>query len=391
MNNNNTVIESFGRYYTGTPVISELFTSTPWIQFGTTNDFPQELIRLYQNADTMHSTLIERKVDMIAGNGFEIETPFIKNEYSKEDLNIIARKVAFDKVLFNGYYLMITWDKAFKNIARIQHIPYEKMRVARPDADKQRNPNQLEGYYFSKDWLNHRRKENIPVFYPEYDYINNSDTSYRKENPDQIFFFKGYTPGMDYYTLPTYMSALNIIKTSYEISVYHLKNTQNGFAPQMVIINKSGLPNEEQREQQRQDIKRTMTGTENSGDFILVYAESAEKAPEFVQIQPNSSDQQFKDLKESIDSNVMRVHKFTPAIAGLETAGKLGNAAEITEQLVYMQSTVISPLQKEIENAFNKIAKINGIVEDIKLKEYTIFKPEQISQMNREWHITSLK
>ena len=31
-----------------------------------------------------------------------------------------------------------------------------------------------------------------------------------------------------------------------------------------------------------------MTGAENTADITMVYAESAEKAPEFVQIRPNS-------------------------------------------------------------------------------------------------------
>ena len=368
-----TNIEAFGRYYTGTPLISEYFGSNPWISFGPENDFPQEIIRLYQNASPMHRVLIDRKVDMIAGKGFDQDTPFIKNEYFKEDLNEIATKVAYDKVIFNGFYLMVSWDKTFKSISRIQHLPYEKMRIAKYDCDSKRNPYQSEGFYFSKDWLNHRRKDNYVIFYPEYDVIKNEDKEYRQNNPDQVMFFKTYSPGMDYYTLPSYMPALNDIKTSYEISTYHLKNIQNGFAPQMIIINKSGIPTPEQREEERRDVVATMTGAENTADITMVYAENAEKAPEFVQIQPNSSDQRFRDLRMSIASTIMQVHKFTSAIAGIETSGKLGSSQEIIEQLEYMQSTVVSPIQSDIEKAFMKVAKINGQDETLTLKKYTIF------------------
>jgi len=373
VNFNKTPIQSFGRYYTGTPLVSEYFGANPWISFGPENDFPQEIIRLYQNASPIHRVLIDRKVDMIAGGGFEQDSPFIRNEYFKEDLNMIATKVAYDKVIFNGFYLMISWDKTFTTISRIQHLPYEKMRIAKYDCDTKRNPDKQEGFYFSKDWLNYRRKDNYPVFYPEYDVMKNEDIEYRKNNPDQVIFFKTYSPGMDYYTLPSYMPALNDIKTSYEISTYHLKNIQNGFAPQMIIINKSGIPTAEQREEERRDIVATMTGAENTADITMVYAESAEKAPEFVQIQPNSSDQRFRDLRLSITSTIMQVHKFTSAIAGIETSGKLGSSQEITEQLEYMQSTVINPLQLDLENAFKKISRINGQEELLNLKKYTIF------------------
>ncbi len=358
-------VYKFGRTSVGTPDVSEYFTTSKWINFGEDNLYPQELIRLYQNASTMHKQLVDRKVDMVAGLGWTNETPFILNEFSDDSLNIIVKKVAFDQVIFNGFYLEVIFDKSGKSIAQIEHIPYEKMRVAKYDCEKE---GELEGFYFSKDWTKKNRKENKPEFLPKY----NPDLDTR-EYPNQVMFFRTYTPGMDYYSLPSYSASINWLKLDYEISTYHLKNVQNGLMPGMIIVNKSGIPTAQEREEIYRETKASLAGSDNAGDFIMVYAETPDKAPEFIPIELNSSDQRFKDLMVQIDNTIKYAHNFTDAIAGIATSGKLGTSQEITEQLQYMQSTVISPIQKHIEMAFTKIAKINGDETELKLNKYVIF------------------
>lgn len=382
MDTKNTIFR-FGRFDTGTPVVSEFFGSNPWINFGANNDFPQELIRLYHNSSPIHTDLINRKAAMIAGNGFDIQNDFTLNNYYIDDLNMIVKKAAFDKVLFGGFYLNVTWSKDRKSIARVQHIPYEKVRVAKCDQDKGDMP----GFYISKDWLRWRRKENTPQFIAEF------NPMIARKNPSQIMFFKTYTPGMEYYALPAYNSALNYIKLDYEISTYHLKNVQNGLMPGMIIVNKSGIPTAEERAEIYNETKASMSGAENAGDFIMVYAETPEKAPEFIPVQLNSSDQRFKDLIEQIKDTVKLAHSFTSAIAGIETSGKLGTSVEITEQLQYMQSVVISPIQQEIEYAFNKIGKINGSDDTLTLKKFVIYDSNALAPVDstKLWKITPIK
>lgn len=384
INTDKNLIMRFGRQETGTPLMSEFFGSNQWINYGVNNDFPQELIRLYQNSSIMHTRLINLKADMIAGNGFDQESDFLLNSFSKDSYRVIAKKCALDKVLFGGFYLNIIWDKSGKKIAQVEHLPFEKMRIAKYDCDAIRNEYQLEGYYFSKDWLRHRRSENKPVFLPEF------NPEYSKELPSQVMFFKTYSPGLDYYTLPSYNAALNALKLDYEISTYHLKNVQNGLMPGMIIVNKSGMPTAEERQQIYDETKARYSGADNAGDFLMVYAESPDKTPDFIPVQLNSSDQRFKDLDEKINRDVMVAHQMTSAVAGIETAGKLGATQEIMEQLIYAQNTLISPLQLDLEEAINKIAKINGIDEVFTLKKYKIY-DEQTVSMSMDRNIQKIK
>lgn len=385
----NTSVMKFGRYDTGTPVVFEYFGSNKWIDFGIKNDYPQELLRLYNNASPLHKSLINRKADIIAGKGFNAETPFIMNEFSKDTLNTVVKKCALDYVIFNGFYLNLLWSPDGKEVTQIEFLPYEKMRIAKTDADRKNNSEQLEGFYMSKNWLARTRVENKPKFYVDYEQewdkffddnyrptaneIDEAKIAFRIAYPSQIMFVKGYTPGMDYYTLPTYSAALNDIKLSYEISTYHLKNVQNGLMPGMVIVQKSGIPTDEEKEADYENIRQSYGGADNAGDFIMLYAESKDTAPDFIPVQLNSSDQRFRDLRIQIADTIKQTHLFTSAIAGIETSGKLGGSSEIEEQLQYMQATAIDALQFEIDAAFNKILKMNGSTEKVKLNKYTIY------------------
>lgn len=372
--NDNFSFMSFGRTETGTPKVDEKFGNQEWINFGQSNDFPQELLRLYQNSSSIHSAIIKRKVDMIAGQGWKAIPQLkelISNEFSENDLNEVVYRCAFDLVIFGGFYLNIIYSKG-GTVAQVEQIPFEKVRVAKPNQETER----VEGYFVSKDWTRYKRSENTPVFYDRFN-VNNG-----KNSPSQILQVKIYTPGMDYYPLPNYMPALNYIKLDYEISTFHLKSVQNGLMPGMIIVNKMGVPPAQEREAIYNEVKQKYSGSDNAGDFIMVFAENSEKAPEFIPVELNATDQRFKDLSEQINSTIMRAHSFTSAIAGIETAGKLGSRQELEEQLEMLQTTVISPLQNITNRAFNKVAQANNLPEEFELDHYRMFRTDLSARAN---------
>jgi hypothetical protein len=363
---NNFSLFEFGRNEIGTPRIEELWGRDPWIKFGINNDYPQELIRLYQNADGLHAALVKRKTDMIAGMGFEENATlaeFIKNSYSKEDLEKVAYKIAFDIVLFGGYYLNVIWSLDRKSIAKINHIPFEKVRVAKPEDEYSC---EINGYYISRDWLKPKREENKPHYICAFDSENEE---IKAQHPSQLLFVKVYTPGMEYYCLPSYAPITNYLKLSYEISAFHLKSCQNAYLPGM-IISIPHVPNPIEREKMSQEIK-ARSGTDQAGQTVVLYGESPEKMPKFEIINPIATDNKFKDLAIQLNENIYVGHNANNVIAGVAVAGKLGNTSEVKEQFAIFQKTVITPLQNNIEKTFNELAKINGLSGDLKLKEYT--------------------
>lgn len=368
----------FGRTETGTPIVKEVFGRNKWIEYGINNDYPQELIRLYQNSSGLFKALCDRKAEMIAANGFNpvaALSNMMANELAKETLDEIAIKCAYDIVIFGGYYLKLIYNLKGE-VVSIEHLPFEKVRIEKPWIDEDIEDDELgvKGYYVSADWLQHKKTEYKPEYIPTF------DPEKFEENPEQLLFVKKYCVGLDFYTLPDYSPVINYIKLDYEISTFHLKNVQNGLMPAMIIVNKQGIPPAHMRELEYQELKKRYAGADAAGDFIMVYAESPEKAPEFIPLELNTSDERFIQLEEQIQSNIMRAMKFTSAVAGIEVAGKLGSKNEIEEQLEMLRVTVIKPLQKIINDSFNKLAKVNGLPEEFELLDYSMFTTEQIKE-----------
>lgn len=369
----------------GTPFVSETFGRNDWVIFGDNNLFPQEILRIYQNSSPLHTGIIKKKVDMTAGLGFNpiagLES-FLSNEFSKENLDTIVYKSAFDLVLFGGYYLNVIWAKGGKQIAQIEHVPYEKVRAQKPCAvdyfgEKNENDEVL-NYYISKDWSRTRKSDNEPRLIPSF------DQRLSTEEPSQLLAVMSYTPGMDYYALPDYMSIINWLKLDYQIGVFHLQSVTNGFMPSMIITMKDGAPaTDEERQMEYNSLKERYSSALNAGDFLLVYADSEATAPTFTPIQLSDSDSRFKDLMVQLNQEILVGHGATSPIGGLETSGKLGSSDEIKDAYKLFQLTKIAQFQKIIETSFNKLAKINGYTEKLNLVPYAFLVEDVISNENK--------
>lgn len=362
---------SFERGVVTTPKFIENYNKNyPWLYQGKDNLYSNELLRLYLDSSSLHSAILKTKADMIAGNGFDKENiginakTFIKNMFGDESLDQVAYKCGFDLAMYGGFYLNLVWSRDREKISAIYHLPYEKVRIKKPDVN---NDDKVSEYYISRDWEYVRREENKPKEVPAFDVLN------KDEHPSQILFVKQYNPGCEWYSLPEYTSTLNWIKLAYEINVYHLKSVQNNMNSGLIIVNKSGIPPQEMREQIYQDLKARYAGADAAGDILMVYAENADKAPEFIPFPNNGSDQRFKDLMDQVNQNIMLGHGANSVVAGIETAGKLGSAGEIDEQYNAFQVKKISPLQKIIEDTFNRIGDFNGITDDLKLIKFKPF------------------
>ena len=356
-----------GRNETSQNMAKEKFTSSKkWISFGDKDATPQELIRLYQNSDGLHSALIRKSSDMIAGNGFEYNASyeeFLKNEYGSETIEIIAYKAAFDISLHGAFYVQICWSQDRQSIAKVEYVPYEKVRIAVPE-DKEYDC-EIEGFYVSRDFEKHTRPENTPVFVHAF----SEEEEDKLNHPTQIYYVKLYTPGLDYYSLPTYFPAINWIKLSYEISTFHLKCAQNSYLPNL-IVSVPNMYDEVIREKMSAEIK-ARSGTDNAGETVVLYGDSPEKMPKFDVIDPMVSDKKFSTTMTQMNENIYIAHGANSNIAGVAVAGKLGSSAEIKEAYAMYQSTRISTLQNKVEDAFTLFGKINGCTGELKLKQYS--------------------
>jgi hypothetical protein len=326
-----------------------------YISFGTDNSFPNRLIDL-MNYSSINATCINATVEAIIGNGLTSDQPetldFANSE--GEGWNDIFRKLARDLKLFGGFSLEIIWSKDRTKIAEVYHIDFSYLRA------KEKNfRGKIPGYYIWDEWGTrgtnayiNQSLEDIP-FLPVYNEKN------KLEEPNQVFVYSPYRPGMRYYPLPDYVAALKVIELDAQVDNFHLNNITNGLAPSLAITTFTNA-NEEEREAIEIMLRAQYSGTENAGAMIYMDCDSPENAPVITPIQNNGTDTYYTTINDLVTQKILTAHRITsPMMLGIKTEGQLGGREETIDAYLLFTNTVVKPFQQVILDALDTIFKIN--------------------------------
>ena len=332
-----------------------------WFDYGENNLYPQYLLEVYHNYSNKHKAIINRKVQMTSGNGVEKTTPqieeWLKNRWSDHDIEQLIEKVNYDLEIYGGFALNIRWNIDGTNIAAIDYLPYQKVRLS-TDEDK---------VLISKDWTNWRRSENKPEERVRF------SPKMAKSHPSQVYYYLQDTVGQEYYPIPYYSSTLPWIELDWEVGNFHLSSVRNGFMPGFILNFSTGIPTMEEMEMAYREFEKKYTGSENAGKFILTFSEGQDQKPELIPISLNDSDDRFILLRDSMRDEIFVGHSVTnPQLFGIRVPGELGGKDELLESLAIFQSTYITTRQKQLQKCFTKLMNLSGVEGDLVLKKYTI-------------------
>jgi len=359
------------------PIISEV-RGKDYIEYGTDdwrNLYPQFLIDLYYSS-SITAAIVNATSEMIAGEALVIEDEddrdleariklqnFINRANGNESLHEVIKKVAFDFKLQGAFALNIVWSNDRTQIAEIYHIAVEKIRCARPD-EFGRTP----GYYVSADWSNTRMHK--PYYVPAF---NAND----RTNPNQILYSGLYSPNMNSYYTPDWVSCANWALIDSRVSEYHLNNISNGFSGSFMINFSNGVPTQEERLQIEQSLQQKFTGQSNSGRFVLTFSDDKTRTPEIVPISTSDLDKSYLALQELLTQNVLSGHRVTSkTLMGVDSAnGFSSNTDELINAANFYLNTVVKPFQDQIVKVLRKIFEINNMdmpVNFVQLKPITV-------------------
>ncbi len=89
-------------------------------------------------------------------------------------------------------------------------------------------------FYYCKNWkdTNNNKPVRINAYNPA---INTNDKKELAENAKQLVWIQYDENNMDYYSLPTYYSAITDIKTLVELSKWNLNSVKGGFSPNLAV------------------------------------------------------------------------------------------------------------------------------------------------------------
>jgi transcription initiation factor IIE alpha subunit len=344
------------------------------ILFGDNNLYPQYLIELV-NRSSKHNAIITGKAAFITGQGFETSEDsalqsFINNT-NGDNLNKVLYKAAWDLELFGGFALQIDFGILGNKIALISHIDISKLRKVKDESI----------ILYSDNWALGSRAEKIT--YKVWDATAKREGTY-------IYYFKQYRTGIETYPIPEYIGSIAAIETDVEINNFHLNNIKQGFAAGMMVNFNNGVPNnpEKQREIERK-LKAKFQGTDNAGGVVINFSDSPEKKPDILPLQPSDLDKQFEQLRKDTNQEIFTGHKITsPQLFGVDGESAFSRNV-INDAQEAFQVNYITPKQRLLEECFNYLAKINGIVVElviVKNKSLGIAFSEQtvVSVMTKE-------
>ena len=339
------------------PEIKEQY-NRDWVEYGDDNNYFNYLIDRY-NGSATNNAAINGIAEMIYGKGLDaVDSKENEKDY-KEMKELFTKdcmkKICYDYKMMGQAALQIIYSKDRKKIVQVEHIPVETLR-----AEKANNKGQIQGYYYAKDWSEITSKlqpKRIPAF-------GSSNAGL------EILYIKPYRAGFYYYSPVDYQGGLQYAELEEEIANYHINNIQNGLAPSMLINFNNGVPTEEQRSLIEQNIQEKFSGSSNAGRFILAFNDSKELSASIEPVILSDAHEQYKFLSDESMRKVMVSHRIvSPMLVGIKDNTGLGNnAEELQTASLFMDNTVIRPMQVTILDELERILMYNGIELDIYFK-----------------------
>jgi hypothetical protein len=334
---NKVAMLSFGAYKTPDIIKSNQFE---YIKWGKKNDFPQELIR-YFNDHAEHSAIVSAKAKFLSGEGLKIKNAeqevigkkFLDSANRFEDWNDLFSKICLDVELFNSAYIQVISDLQ-GNPLEYLHLQYANCRLSEC-ATK---------LYYSEDW-NAKLYELKYKCYP----------LFKKGNIGTSFIrYKVYQPSKDklssLYPLPPYKGCLTEIKSDIDISTFDANLVLNGFSAGTIITFFNGEPTPEEKRAIRAQINGIHSSPENAGSIVVNYAQKGGDAAKIEAIASDDLANKFESIQKRYQSKILIGHNVTnPEIFGVKTEGSsLGNRVSIRESYELMLNTYTKPRQNNL-------------------------------------------
>jgi len=343
-----------------------------FVSYGEGNTFPQYIIELY-NESPVHGSIVNSIAFMIAGQDFVSTSAEASTEIARLQLDKIRHSTALDLKLHGGFYWEVIWSMDRTTIAQINHLPFENCRLCVSDDN-----DDISGIYYSRDWNDSRKKKNIPSYIPMF------NPDYKDEFPKQVLFVHSIVPGSEYYPKPDYISAVNNIELTRQISEYQVNLILNGFFPSLITSFNNGIPSLEEQRMIKNQLQQAIQGAENAGKVLTFFNEDRDRGVEFTPFPVSDMDKQFETLVGQAVESILVGHRVTsPLLFGIRDGGGLGsNTDEMKQAMRIFMKQVVEPFQRMITDSIEYLFSTVAINANIEITQNDLFQDAQTSMNN---------
>jgi len=343
------------------------------VKYGSNNLYPDFLLDLFIEGSSTHTAIVNRKVALVSGQGFDkAQTPalqsFIANNRGSNPLGDIAKLISANYEVFNAFSLMIRWNSDKTIIAAIDYIPVHKVRKGIADNT----------WYTSDNWSMPKKPSSNTMMHKAFN-TNPLHAEFETFTPEnkrlelsQVLYFKRLSIGSDNYPNVSYSSAIRDIMSDSAISDFTLNQINSNFLAGYHLHISSGVPEEVEMAQVKKSFIDQHTGAD-AQPVVLTFGEPGDNPATLTPLPSTNNQEAYISVGKEVVQKIMIAHQVTdPQLFGIRTEGALGGKAEQQESLEIFQSSVIRPVQSDIENVLNRLTNVNGITEELKLAEYSI-------------------
>ena len=320
--------------------------SKDWVLNGKNNEFYQYIIDR-NNGSPTNSAINNSYINLMYGKGLYKKSgsandwiAFMTMIRPKEIQKIIA-----DFQIFGEASLQKIKAKGKNELPTLAHLPKE--RVVPQIANEYE---EIEGYWYSKDWAKYHETKNKPEYFKAFGTSNDAT---------EIYVIKPYKAGKEYFADPDYLAGLPYAEMEEEISNYYISHIKNGlsFGYIINIPNGNSLTPEEKDEFEKK-IKQKLVGSANAGKFVLSF-NGVDAEITVTPLQVNDAHKQWQYLTQEARQQLLTSHLCTSSsLVGVNTtSGFSSTADEMDMAESQLIKRVIAPKQNYIIDALEEIAR----------------------------------
>lgn len=353
--------------------------------WGRNNQRPQEILQLVRN-NHAKGQLLKTERDFLLGSGISlftkkieggkkiishIEDPEIQDWMDSININQYISSLAWQQVYFWSLPTLCDIDPKTRKISAIQSLDHIQFRA------ETIQKGQIANAYLHPNWKNVVQKDIIlkPIFDPNYHKLED----FTKSHGSFVYWAKEDVPGQYYYPTPAWWGTENWTKAASLIPLYHVAGFTNGwnlkyhivvpFDYMLKLTGGSEDPKliQEQKEILANELDKWLSGAANNGKAFISYSVQdtfgKEAAGWKIEALDNKmTDKAYVDLDKQANINQASGHGIDPALAGVDTGGKLGGSGSEKRISYQLHLALRTPQPREMLLRFlNKVAiPLNG-------------------------------
>jgi hypothetical protein len=334
--------------------------SYDYIKYGKKNDFPNELIRYFEE-HAEHGAIVNAKARYLFGKGLKAVNPeqelvanqFLDNANRYETWNDLGKKLALDCELFNSFYLQIITDMS-GNPKEFFQLQYAKCRLSECKTK----------LYFNEDWI--KKPSDFKIF----DLYNKGEVG--------TFFttFKYYQPSKSkldsIYTKVPYNGCLSEIKSDIDITTFNDSYVKKGFSAGTMVTFFNGEQSPEVKRQIKDRFEQGLCSPDNAGEVVINFADKGGQAAQIQALNVDDLDKKFEFISKRYQQKIVTGHNITnPELFGIKQEGSaLGNRVSIKESHELFLNTYTKPRQDTFITFIENICySVTGIYIDLEIEQ----------------------